>query len=610
MEIKETCSDTLQLTPSAWQMLDLASLAGQRLLGFCGGEAMPSDLARRFEQAGVEVLHMYGPTEATIWATISRSQGAINERIIGSAMQNMLATTRALPTCGELATPGAELLLAGPAVARGYFKDPELTARKFSLCPEWPGQLMYATGDLVKWSEGELEYLGRIDTQVKVLGHRIELFEIEDCLSRHECVRQCAVVLHRAGLVAFVLGDRVDEVGLRKFAAEHLESYKVPEKIEHVASFPLTTSGKVDRKELQTWLSELDPDPDQRDVDYSEAWLRGVLAPLLPGLDGKEDFFRQGMRSSMVHQAVRQLQQRGLKISPHQFYRFPSCEKLAAGLRSEHPELLQLEATPSARQPVAITGMSVRAGKSGSFVALWQNLVSATDCITDFSDDELHSMGVPEEEYRSIGYVRSKGVIEDFGCFDAKFFGLSSREAQQLSPHFRCFFEDAARALKDGLPDWGPGQRTSDSVGVFAGMGDNDYLCGSFSSVEDLAIDLGNSKDFLSSQAAYLLGLSGPAVNVQTACSTGLVAVSLAASQSGCALAGGVSLSPLSPGYLAAEGLQFASSGRCRAFAADADGIVVGDVAALSLTFQIYNLTNLPTHGNVPYLTTSHFFHS
>lgn len=595
-ELQESGSTILQLTPSGWlQLQRLGSIPHHLELAFCGGEAMPPQLAaffQRFRSSPIGVLQMYGPTEATIWATASRfltlpMDGA--EKIIGPPMANT-----------SVSLDGEELFLAGPAIARGYFNDPDLTRQKFSPSPDLHGHSTYATGDAARYNDaGQLEFLGRLDSQVKLNGHRIELCEIECCLAKHESVHQCAVLLDNevARIVAFVVPQfaSLDERPLRQFAGRQLESYKVPAEFRQIANLPLTVSGKVDRNSLRDWLV--------RPVVVSNCGLAGVegdmknklqkvVASLIPSgqIGLEDDFLKHGFTSLMAVEASQRLRAMGLAVSPQSFFELRTCASLSAemaktetsgeGNASSFPRL-----SPTQTSGLDVVGLSLRAGKSGCYEELWANLEKGVDCITDFSEQQLRSMGVPEAEYTSPDYVSSKGVIVDFACFDPEAFLLSNQEAQLLSPHFRCFLEGAAHVLEDGGYDLGGLSRRK--IGVFAGMGENDYLKGGFSSAQDLSVDLGNNKDFLAGRVSYHLDLCGPSMNIQTACSTGLVAILQATngldraggSNMEAALAGAVSLAPLSPGYVASAGLQFSRRGRCRTFAADADGIVVGLLA-------------------------------
>ncbi|WFE47707.1 non-ribosomal peptide synthetase [Verrucosispora sp. WMMD1129] len=205
----------MQATPSTWRLLLDAGWtppAGFRML--CGGEALPEDLARRLAGAGGELWNMYGPTETTIWSAVSRITGGVRlgEPIANTELHVLDAYSRLVPP----GVPG-ELHIGGAGLARGYLGRLELTAERFVRHP-FPiglGDRLYRTGDLVRRrADGGLEFLGRMDHQVKLRGFRIELGEIETLLAQQPAVRQ-AVVLVREDtpgdqrLVAYVVADEL-----------------------------------------------------------------------------------------------------------------------------------------------------------------------------------------------------------------------------------------------------------------------------------------------------------------------------------------------------------------------------------------------------------------
>lgn len=238
---------------------------------------------------------------------------------------------------------------------------------------------------------------------------------------------------------------------------------------------------------------------------------------------------------------------------------------------------------------IAIVGMAGRFPGARSVAEFWHNLVHGVESITHFTEGELEVNGPLT---RQPNYVRARGVLDEVERFDARFFGFTPREAELTDPQHRLFLECAWEALEDA--GWDPG-RFPGAIGVYAGCSLNTYLlhnlCGSREFIETTLADhqmsynpalLGNDKDFLATRVAYKLNLRGPAVTVQTACSTSLVAVcqacaSLLAYQCDAALAGGVSLSfPQKRGYPYLEGAMVSSDGRCRPFDAAAQGTVFG----------------------------------
>ncbi|MBX9602038.1 MAG: LLM class flavin-dependent oxidoreductase [Bryobacteraceae bacterium] len=251
-----------QCTPSLLRMV-LAEPGGAEALRslrvlLVGGEALPEDLATRLAAlGGPEVHNMYGPTETTIWSTTAPVTGG--DVSIGKPLSNTF--TCVVDERGQLVPPGVsgELAIGGRGVARGYWGLPALTADRFVTLPELPlaGRL-YRTGDRVRLRpDGNLEFLGRLDQQVKIRGHRIEIAEVEAALLRHEGVREAAAVAVRNGdsedsLAAYyVPADKtIPGEELRAFLRSVLPEAMVPTYLTPLADLPLTPNGKLDRKSL------------------------------------------------------------------------------------------------------------------------------------------------------------------------------------------------------------------------------------------------------------------------------------------------------------------------------------------------------------------------
>lgn len=235
---------------------------------------------------------------------------------------------------------------------------------------------------------------------------------------------------------------------------------------------------------------------------------------------------------------------------------------------------------------IAIIGMAGRFPGASNIEALWQKLRDGVECITFFSEQELLTSGVDSALLDHPHYVKAGGILENIEYFDAAFFEINPREAEILDPQQRFFLECAWEALEHA----GYCAETYDVlIGVYAGLGMNNYLLSHVSAnptlLETLGsfqIMLGNEKDFLPTRVSYKLNLRGPSVNINTACSTSLVAIHMACQsllngECDMALAGGVSLAvPQKQGYFYQEGGILAPDGHCRAFDAKAQGTVSG----------------------------------
>ena len=238
-----------------------------------------------------------------------------------------------------------------------------------------------------------------------------------------------------------------------------------------------------------------------------------------------------------------------------------------------------------ANDGVAIIGLAGRFPGARNVDEFWNNLVDGRETLSFFADDELEPAAPDEmEARRQPNYVRSRGILADVEMFDAEFFGINATEAAVMDPQQRVFMETAWEALESAGHD----PRTfAGGVGVFAGMSNNYYFLQNLLAREDvtdivgwLTTMMGNEKDYLATRVSYKLDLKGPALNIQTACSTSLVAVctavqSLLNYQCDLALAGGVSITlPQKRGYLHQEGGITSPDGHCRTFDEDAAGTV------------------------------------
>jgi amino acid adenylation domain-containing protein len=338
----------LQGTPATWRLLLDAGWEGkENLRAVCTGEAMPCDLAEQLRLRTARLWNMYGPTETTVWSTgyEIKSPGPV---YIGRPMANTSAFI--LNAALQPAPIGVigELYLGGAGLARGYLNQPVLTGEKFVANPfdGACGGRLYKTGDLARYlSDGNIECLGRDDNQVKIRGFRIELGEIEAALVEHEDVREAVVTVwdtptDRRLIGYIVAGKRgePEEDEVRGFLKQRLPEYMLPARYIFLSRFPLTPSGKVDRRALPTpeQSGKRAAGPNRSDLDVLEARLSGMWEELLqlPRIGLEEDFFDLGGHSLLAAQLLaridRELHQR-LPLTA--LFQAPTVKRLAALLR-------------------------------------------------------------------------------------------------------------------------------------------------------------------------------------------------------------------------------------------------------------------------------------
>lgn len=259
-----------------------------------------------------------------------------------------------------------------------------------------------------------------------------------------------------------------------------------------------------------------------------------------------------------------------------------------------------------AETDIAVVGMAARFPGANHVAQFWENIRQGVDAVSDLSEEELLEAGVSEQQLADPNYVRKCYAIDDMRGFDAGFFGFSPREAAIMDPQQRHFLELAWAALEDAGYD---PERLPGSAAVFAGCGASLYLMRNLLSNPDLVENVGffllrhtgNDKDFLTTRASYLMNLDGPSVNVQTACSTSLVAIhmavqSLLSNECSMALAGGTTIrQPDRIGYQYVEGEIVSPDGRCRTFDASAEGTVFGSGAGVVV---LKRLEDALAHGD------------
>jgi len=463
---------------------------------------------------------------------------------------------------------------------------------------------MYRTGDLVRrQADGNLEFIGRTDDQVKVRGFRIELGEIEAALRSLPGFADCAVVMResRVGkeIVAYVVANdhsNIDRDGIRRHLRAQLPGHMIPAEIVQLEQLPLTHSGKVDRKALSNRHSDLQqskhvvPPRTKYERLLADIW-KQVLRREAVGVD--DNFFDVGGHSLLIAQIhARLLQALDKPLPMVKLFEHPTISLLASyleGLDAASAPLRVSESISTNFRPsreIAIIGMACRFPGASSIEEFWENLSRGIDSITELSQEELSAL--PPHLIRDSGFVNAGGYLDNIELFDAAFFGLNPAEATAMDPQQRLLLECAWEAMESAgyVPR---GQR----IGVFAGAGeshyrdllrnDNSLAC----TLGELQVTIATGKDHIAPRLSYLLDLRGPSVPVNTACSTSLVAVhmacqSLVNGECEMALAGGVSLAPRS-GYLFEENSILSPDGRCRAFDAQARGTVPGSGAGLVL---------------------------
>ncbi len=630
------------LPPSLLAVVPEGSYPDFRLL-VVAGEACPPALAKRWAR-GRRFFNAYGPSETTVCATAGEGGGDGLTLPIGGPIPN--ASAHVVDSRLEPVPPGCEgeLLIGGPGVAPGYINRPDLTAERFindPFAPEGTAGRLYRTGDRVRLlPDGQLVFLGRMDRQVKVRGFRIEPGEIEAALAARPGVARALVGVREDArgeprLVAWILPaegtPRPDPDALRRSVKDELPDHMVPAAVLLIDSVPLTPNGKVNWAALPATARDAGATPDASPPspapgpgDGSDTTVRRKLATLWqdlldrPAVGEDDNFFDIGGHSLLLVQMQGLVTETfGVSLAVSELFAHPTIRSLArrlvdAGVAVEEAAAPPAEtapptetapeekaprietAAPSAlNEPIAVIGMAGRFPGAADVEAFWDMLVAEQEGIRRFSPEECRAAGVPGDILADPNYVAAGGILDDAEAFDPAVFGLGPRDALVLDPQHRVFLECAWHALEDA--GYAPG-RADAPIGLFGGSGYNTWLrevlvpAGeSLHGSGGFHLVTGNDKDFLTTQAAYRLNLKGPAVTIQTACSTSLVAIvqaveALQAGRCAMALAGGVAITfPQTLGYLYEPDMILSPDGHCRAFATDAAGTVPGSGAGVVL---------------------------
>ncbi len=626
----------LSQTPSAFQAMSQAlpaaltpeTLSLKRVI-LSGEKLTLGQLKPWWQRMGdaVELVNAYGITETTVFVTW---------HVLGSAERRAAQTPGALwpghdsPIGQPLCDLGIELYdAAGRPVPDGVPGEIRVVGAGVST-PYGP---VYASGDWALRWQGQYYYLQRRDRQVQVRGVRVECGEVEAAMVQLPEISQAYVCAWEQGLAAVVAADVSAETAAdalwqqesrwKQALRQYVTAAMVPDRIwvwpaaDSGQNFPVTANGKQDTEALNAFLAR------QRVADAhsgpaspvasaaSTVSAEGHLARILPvfqrvlqrqDIPLNASFFDLGAHSLRLLDLQHELETVvGFALDPVILFRYPTlgqflayldaldtleCETEATtALTPLAVDSTQAEMAPNA--PIAVIGMGLRLPGADSPESYWSLLQSGRSGLSTWTPEDLRAAGESPERLADPCYVPVSGWIPDADVFDAAHFGLSAREALWMDPQQRLMLTLAHETLEQaGYTD----RQRPQAVGVFASAGISRYLLETLlptvqqsPSVDRSPMQLliANDKDYLPTRIAHSLNLTGPALAVQSACSSSLAAVHLACQslrQGECnlALAGGVNLDSRPRGYVYQEGGIYAKDGVCRPFDASATGIVGG----------------------------------
>lgn len=572
------------------------------------------------------LYNQYGPSESHV-VTCFKLAGNPKDwpplPSIGSAIDG--AELIVVNDKGQPTTEEGELLIGGVCLAEGYWERPGLNQDKFiDLVVNKETKRFYRSGDLVRQEKGSnYTYLGRIDGQVKIRGNRVETGEVEAAICRNPAVSACSVIANESehgerqllAYLSFIVpktgqldssrqtAHRSDGImqQVRSSLEKDLPDYMQPARLIEVQSLPLTPSGKVDKQALP--LPSRDRPSLEQEFVAPTSTTEIALAKIWEGLLGldrvgiHDTFFELGGSSLLALKVNSQIASQLHKEVPiTTLFELPTISRLAQyidhgserdGSSKNKPLLSCVPNENNICKGIAIVGMSCQFPGAETIDEFWENLCNGKESITRFTAEEMIAAGVDPNTASSPNYVGARGLINNPNHFDATFFGISPNEAKLIDPQQRIFLESCWHAMESA----GYKASTNSNVGVWGGVStgmthstymlSNLYSGGSGLKEEDtITAMLGNAAGYLTTRVSYKLNLHGPSINVQTACSTSLVAVAQACQSLmtyGCdmALAGGVSVSyPQQEGYSVQEGDIGSPDAHCRPFDAKAAGTI------------------------------------
>lgn len=565
-----------------------------------GGESYPDSLLHFLQKnSEARIYNMYGPTETTIWSTAKELTDA-ESVTIGTPIAN--TQVYIIDEKGHIQPPGVfgEICIGGAGVAKGYVNMPEETNKRYITLAEKPDIRIYRTGDRARiLRNGEIEIAGRIDSQVKIRGYRVELDEIEKTVLNSGYVKNAAVLASDSAsenkqLILFYSSENEEDQteNIKSCIAKRLPMYMMPARFVRLDEIPLLVTGKVNKKALKIpverlKISEKEKSNPQNELEkkFLEIW-QEILEN--SEITVKDNFFDVGGNSFSLMLVLNRINEYlGTEISLMKLFEFPTISSFVESLNLQDEEE-NMEIEPVAEiisGDVAVIGMTGRFPQAENIDEFWHNVLEGKNNICSFTEDELRESGISEEELKNPDYVKAKGYLDGVEYFDAGFFGYTPKEAEEMDPQIRLLLGCVWNALEDACcdPYSYPGK-----IALFAGSSSNvAWIARKFGNQKDIVDTFStmtlNDKDFLTTQISYKLNLKGPSVNIQTACSTSLVAIHQAVAainekETDVALAGGVSITyPRKEGYTWHESMIYSRDGVCRPFSEEATGTVAGN---------------------------------
>ena len=479
VEVLQSTPTRMKLILDAQQDQDCLNILSHILIG---GERFPSSLLTRLKKVtSAEIYNLYGPTETTVWSTI-KNMTHYKKITIGKPLANTqlyILDDHLFPV--SIGSVG-EIYIAGDGVSLGYLHNPDLTKELFLANPFIASRIMYRTGDLGRWfKDGEIECLGRNDNQVKIRGLRIEIEEIESCLSTHTLVKEAIVAVRedKAGkkhLCAFLTGERrPSDEDLRSHLLKTLPNYMIPAWFTWLKAIPLTPNGKTDRRALpelskmelgQLTHAYLAP---RNDVEWQLAKLWGeALEVEKVGID--DNLFALGGDSLTILDIMSGALSFEWKLNAQDFYEYPTIMQLSSKItvltqedkdKDKDKENEEEIYDTSMERPVKIiiepvdTGNVLLTGATGFLgTHLLMELLNQTNrviyCMVRGNQAELRLDELLDFYFPTLPLLMKNRIVVVNGDISSKYFGLTDNGYNDLAQNVKTVIHSAALAKHYG----------------------------------------------------------------------------------------------------------------------------------------------------------------
>ncbi len=536
--------------------MDARKSLSLRYVIFGGDKLDPSKLGKwiqAYPAENVRLINMYGITETTIHVTYHR---LTDQEILGSdGSSNIgmpLPETRVyiLDSARQLAPAGVfgEIYVAGTGLSKGYLNRPDLTAERFIPNPYNSNEMIYKSGDVGRWLyDGTMEYFDRMDNQVQIRGFRVETAEIELKLLQHQGIADAVVVaVDKEGtkeLAAYIVTENDLKINeLKSFLTTSLPDYMIPSMFIQVDKIPLTNNGKLDKKALPPAIQNIatgavfETPETLIEVELLELWQEVLSAE---NISIHDNFFDIGGNSILLVKLYHNINERYPNVLEltDLFSKSKIVEQAAYISQKtgavDEPVTKQVGLQSVKSNDIAVIGIASRIGNCETPDEFWKKLCHGVDFIGPMPAariPDIHNLAGLHDLDPDKLHFREYCYLPEVDKFDHGFFKLSPGEASLIDPGQRLFMETAYHALEDA--GYGGNKLWGSSTGVFIGASDNlsEYskFIGESENQDPNVLLVAQTPSILSSRLSYHLNLKGPALLVDTACSSGLVALHLA----------------------------------------------------------------------------------